>query len=142
MPATSWSSLPSEDDYAAARRYLSLLLSPPRVDEALELLRAATPAPWPAEAVLRAARLPALRRKHSAEVGAVLRRIEAGTPLAPLLLVQDGRGRLEIADGYERACAALLAADGAEVVAQLALVPDMTAQAVTARFVRPPGRRG
>ncbi len=140
MPAARWSSLPSNEDYEAARRYLSLLLAAPRVDAALELLRAAPSATWPAEAVLRAARLPRLKRKRSAEVAGVARQIDAGKPLSPLLLVHDGRGRLEIADGYHRACAALIASDRAEVAACLALLPDMTAQAVTARFVRTPVR--
>ncbi len=140
MPAARWSSLPSEEDYEAAHRYLSLLLATPRVDAALELLRAAPSRTWPAEAVLRAARLPRLKRKRSAEVAAAVRRIDAGTPLSPLLLIHDGLGRLEIADGYHRACAAMTARSGAEVAACLALLPDMTAQAVTARFVRTPAR--
>ena len=41
MPAPRWSSLPNEDSYAAAHRYLALLLSAARVDEALDLLRKA-----------------------------------------------------------------------------------------------------
>ncbi len=123
-----------------ARTYLSLLLSGPRVEDALEQLRIAPEARWPAEAVLRAARLPLRRRKRSAEVAAALDRIKAGTSLSPVLLVHDGRGRLEIADGYDRVCAAMIARAGAEVPGYLALLPDMTAQAVTARFVRPPAR--
>ncbi len=137
MSAARWASEPGEEEYTAARRYLSLLLAPARVDEAIELLRAAPDGSWPAEAILRAARLPALRRKRSSEVAAALRRIDGAAPLAPLLLVHDGRGRLEIADGYHRACAALIARDRADVPGRLALLPDMTAQAVTARFVRP-----
>jgi hypothetical protein len=140
MPAPRWSSLPSDEDYGAARVYLSLLLSPTRVDDALEQLRIAPAGAWPGEAVLRAARLPLRKRKQSRAVAAALKRIEAGRELSPLLLVHDGRGRLEIADGYHRLCAALIASEEAEVPGRLALLSDMTAQAVTARFVRPPAR--
>jgi len=140
MPAARWSSLPSDENYARARVYLSLLLSSARVEEALELLYIAPEGIWPAEAILRAARLPLVRPKRSAGVAAALRLIQAGTPLAPLLLVHDGRGRLEVADGYHRLCAAVIARDRAEVPGRLALLPDMTAQAITARFVRPPAR--
>lgn len=138
MPVPRWSSLPSEEDYAAARGYLSLLLAPSRVDEALDLLRIAPGGEWPGEAVLRAARLPLLKRKRRSDVAGALRRIEKGEPLSPLLLVHDGRGRLEIADGYARLCAALIARDCVAVPGRLALLSDMTAQAITARFVRPP----
>jgi len=140
MPVPRWSSLPSEEDYAAAHGYLSLLLSGARVQEALELLRLAPDGSWPGEAVLRAARLPLLKRKRSGDVAVALRRIEKGDALSPLLLVHDGRGRLEIADGYHRLCAALIVRDRTVVPGRLALLPDMTAQAITARFVRPPAR--
>lgn len=140
MRAPRWSSQPSDADYDAARAYLSLLLARARVEDALEQLRIAPQRSWPAEAVLRAARLPLLKRKRSAEVAAALRQVEAGVPLSPVLLVQDGRGRLEVADGYHRVCAALIARGRAEVPGRLALLPDMTAQAVTARFVRPSTR--
>jgi hypothetical protein len=140
MPTPHWSTLPSEADYAAARNYLTLLLTPSRADEALDLLRIAPAGEWPGEAVLRAAHLPLVRRKRSSEVAAALKRIDRGEALSPLLLVHDGRGRLEIADGYHRLCAALLTRDRVLAPGHLALVADMSAQAITARFVRPPAR--
>ena len=141
MSGVTWLSEPSERDYEAARSYLSLLLGADRLDEAVELLRYGVEDVWRAKDLLRASRLLPLRRKSSPEVGALVKEIAAGTPLSPVLLIHDGRGTLEIADGYERICAAYLSDENTGVSGRLALLPEMTAHAVTARFVRSPIRR-
>jgi len=126
MSGVTWLSEPSERDYEAARSYLSLLLGADRLDEAVELLRYGVEDVWRAKDLLRASRLLPLRRKSSP---------------SPVLLIHDGRGTLEIADGYERICAAYLSDENTGVSGRLALLPEMTAHAVTARFVRSPIRR-
>ena len=141
MSGVTWLSEASDGDYAAARSYLSLLLGADRLDEAVELLRYGVEDVWRAKDLLRAARLQPLRRKRSPEVASLVKAIEAGTPLAPVLLITDGRGSLEIADGYERICAAYATNEDTGVAGRLALLPEMTARTVTARFVRSPIRR-
>jgi len=116
-----WSSDPEEKDYAAARSYLSLLLSPDALSEAMALMRKAPEGAWRAKDILRAARLPLLKRKQSSEVAKTLAHIASGTPISPILLIHDGRDRLEIADGYYRACAACLIDEGSQVPGRLAL---------------------
>ncbi len=115
-----WLDEPEEKDYAAARSYLSLLLAPDEVSEAVALLRKAPEGAWRAKDILRAARLPLLKRKQSSEVAEKLERIADGTPISPILLIH-GRARLEIADGYHRACAACLVDEDSQVPGRLAL---------------------
>jgi hypothetical protein len=116
-----WLSQPEEKDYAAAHSYLSLLLAPAQLLEAVALLGKAPEDAWRAKDVLRAAGVPLLKRKQSSEVAEKLEHIAAGTPISPILLIHDGRGRLEIADGYHRACAACLLDEDSQVPARLAL---------------------
>jgi hypothetical protein len=137
MAEPKWLSKPEEKDYAAARSYLSLLLAPQQLSEAIVLLRTAPAGAWRAKDILRAAELPLLKRKRSAEVAEKLKRISSGTPLSPILLIHDGRGRLEIADGYHRACAAHLVDEDAQVPGRLALFGDMGASPASPSAGRP-----
>lgn len=116
-----WLSEPEEKDYAAARSYLSLLLAPDELSEAVALLSKASEGIWRAKDILRAAQLPLLKRKQSSEVAEKLEHIGNGTPLSPILLIHDGRERLEIADGYHRTCAACLVDEDSQVPGRLAL---------------------
>jgi hypothetical protein len=126
MPDPKWLSEPEEKDYAAAQSYLSLLLAPGQLRKATALLRKAPEGRWRAKDVLRAAHLPLLKPKQSSEVAEKLRHIAKGTPISPILLIQDGRGRLEIADGYHRTCAAYLLDEDTQVPGRLALFRDLT----------------
>lgn len=121
MADPKWLKQPEEKDYAAARSYLSLLLAPDLLSEAVALLRKAPEGEWRAKDILRAAGLPLLKRKQSGEVAEKLKHIASGTPISPILLIHDGLGRLEIADGYHRACAACIVDEDAEVPGRLAL---------------------
>jgi hypothetical protein len=125
MPDPKWLSKPEEKDYAAAHSYLSLLLGPGQLRKAVALLRKAPEGKWRAKDVLRAAGLPLLKRKQSSEVAEKLKRIARGTPISPILLIHDGRGRLEIADGYHRVCAAYLIDEDTQVPGRLALFSDL-----------------
>jgi hypothetical protein len=116
-----WLSEPEGKDYAAAESYLSLLLAPDALREAVALLRKAPEGAWRAKDVLRAAGLPLLKGKQSSEVAEKLEHIAAGTPISPILLIHDGRGRLQVADGYHRACAACIVDEDTQVPGRLAL---------------------
>ena len=116
-----WLSEPEEKDYAAAHSYLSLLLAPDELRKAVALLHKAPESLWRAKDILRAAQLPLLQGKQSSEVAEKLRHIAGGRPISPILLIHDGRGQLEIADGYHRACAACLIDEDTQVPGRLAL---------------------
>ena len=124
----TWLDQPEEKDYAAARSYLSLLLAPDEVSKAVALLRKAPEGAWRAKDILRAARLPLLKRKQSSEVAEKLERIADGTPISPILLIHYGRDKLEIADGYHRACAACLVDEDSQVPGRLALFSALASQ--------------
>jgi hypothetical protein len=121
MPAPKWLTQPEEKDYAAAESYLSLLLAADLLSAAITGLRHAPEGAWRAKDLLRAAGLPLLKAKQSAEVAEKLKRIAHGTALSPILLLHNGRGHLVIADGYHRACAAHLTDEDTEVPGRLAL---------------------
>jgi hypothetical protein len=123
-----WLGEPQEKDYAAADSYLSLLLAPDQLRETVALLRQAPSGAWRAKDILRAAGLPLLKRKQSNEVAEKLEHMAAGTPISPILLIHDGRGRLEIADGCHRVCAAYLVNEDTEVPGRLALFSDLASR--------------
>jgi hypothetical protein len=127
MAGAKWLSEPEEKDYAAAHSYLSLLLAADLLAEAVALLREAPEGQWRAKDILRAARLPLLKRKRSGEVAEKLKHIADGVPISPILLVHDGRGMLVVADGYHRACAACIVEEDAQVPGRLALFSELGA---------------
>jgi hypothetical protein len=127
MASAKWLSEPEEKDYAAAHSYLSLLLTPDLLREAVSQLREAPEGQWLAKDILRAARLPLLKRKQSGEVAEKLKHIADGTPISPILLIHDGRGNLVVADGYHRACAACIVDQDAQVPGRLALFSELRA---------------
>jgi hypothetical protein len=132
MAEPKWLSEPEAKDYAAAHSFLSLLLGPEQLQKAVELLRKAPESNWRAKDILRAAELPLLKRKQSSEVAEKLKHISEGRRISPILLIHDGRGRLEIADGYHRACAACLVDEDCNVPGRLALFSELAS--------RPPAR--
>jgi hypothetical protein len=125
MAGARWLREPEEKDYAASHSYLSLLLAPDLLAEAVALLREAPEGQWRAKDILRAARLPLLKRKQSKEVAEKLKHIADGTPISPILLIHDGRGTLVVADGYHRACAACIVEEDVEVPGRLALFSEL-----------------
>jgi hypothetical protein len=105
-PAITWLTMPEHHDYRAAEDYLRLVLSPARAEHATRRLREVKHTRvWKAKDILRAAGLPALGPDNEG-VAAKLTKIQAGRPLAPILLVQREDGPLIIADGYHRTSAA------------------------------------
>jgi len=101
-----WLDEPEEKDYLAAQSFLSMVLAPSSLPEIIAGLRAAPLGRWAAKDILRAAGLPPLRPKQSAEVAEKLKKIKAGIPISPILIVGGIREYLVIGDGYHRASAA------------------------------------
>ncbi len=127
MAGVKWLGEPEEKDYVAAHSYLSLLLAPDMLREAMTLLREAPEGQWRAKDILRAASLPLLKRKQSEEVAEKLKHIADRVPISPILLIHDGRGTLVVADGYHRACAAYIVEEDVQVPGRLALFSELGA---------------
>jgi hypothetical protein len=109
MPSTlkiRWLDEPEEKDYVAAESFLSMVETPSSLAEIITALRTAPRGHWAAKDILRAAGLPRLKPKESAEVAEKLKKIKAGIPISPILLVGGIRNYLVIGDGYHRASAA------------------------------------
>jgi hypothetical protein len=86
-----------------------LLVAPHELDPLIERLHDAPLGSWRAKDILRAASLPLLDPKRSVEVADKLAKIAAKEALSPiLLLVMPQSANTQIADGYHRACAALI----------------------------------
>jgi hypothetical protein len=105
-PSIRWLDDPEEKDYLAAQSLLSMVVAPSSVSEVTAALPAAPLWRWAAKDILRAAGLPPLRPKKSAEVAEKLKKIKRGIPISPILLVGGIRDDLVIADGYHRLSAA------------------------------------
>ena len=105
-PRVRWLDEPEEKDYLAAESFLSLVVAPASLSEAIAGLHAAPLRRWAAKDLLRAAGLPPLRPKDSAEVAQELKKIKGGVPISPILVVGGIRDDLVIGDGYHRASAA------------------------------------
>jgi hypothetical protein len=101
-----WLDEPEEKDYLAARSFLSMVLAPSSLSETIAALRHAPLGHWAAKDLLRAAGLPPLKPKQSAEVAEKLKKIKDGIPISPVLLVGGVRDYLAIGDGYHRTSAA------------------------------------
>jgi hypothetical protein len=105
-PNIRWLDEPEEKDYQAAESFLSMVLAPSSLSEVIAALHAAPHGRWAAKDILRAAGLPPLRPKESAEVAEKLKKLKGGIPISPILLVGGIRDYLVIGDGYHRASAA------------------------------------
>lgn len=106
LESIKWLDDPEQKDYLAARSFLSMVIAPEELDETLASLRNAPVGHWAAKDILRAAGLPPLRAKESAEVAEKLGKIKDGVAISPVLLVGGIRDFLVIADGYHRVSAA------------------------------------
>jgi hypothetical protein len=117
-----WSSGGEGDDFDAATKYLSLLMTEANAKALVRDLRAAEPVNHAAKDLLRASQLPLLPR-DDAHVAEDLRRIDKGKPLSSVLVVRGeitSGAPLLIADGYHRICAAIYFDESAPVVCRIA----------------------
>jgi hypothetical protein len=100
-----WLTDPDDDDYPAARSYLSLLYDEQTVAKYVEQLRTAPVSRFKAKDIFRASGLSLLGVSNS-HVHHDQKKIIAGKSLSPLLLVRaTGNQTVIIADGYHRMCA-------------------------------------
>jgi hypothetical protein len=100
-----WLSKPQDRNYTAAMSYLSLLYDEPTVSGHIESLKRAPMCKYKAKDIFRASGLSLLGVSNS-RVKTDKKKIKAGKPLSPLLLIRDSsNGRVIIADGYHRLCA-------------------------------------
>ena len=100
-----WLREPEEQDYPAARSYLSLIYGEVEVNGFLKKLRRAPISEFKAKDVFRASGL-SLLGISNAHIEKDQRKIANGQALSPLLLVRDpAHGKVVIADGYHRLCA-------------------------------------
>ena len=101
-----WLAAPREEDYSAAALYLSLTMSSSAAKSAAKRMHKARIIKFEAKDIFRASEL-ALVGVSDSHVKKDTRRISKREKLPPLLLYRDRtNGRLIVADGYHRLCAA------------------------------------
>lgn len=102
-----WMDEPEAHDFPAAAAYLTLVASDAEVTDLVEAMKAALTTHQKAKDILRASGLPALDVANP-HVDSDLKKIAAGRPLSPVLMVRGdltaGRPAV-VADGYHRVCA-------------------------------------
>jgi disulfide oxidoreductase YuzD len=100
-----WLSEPEEKDYPAANSYLSLLYKNQQVEDIVAKLRKHPITNFKAKDIFRASGL-SLLGVSNYHVEKDRKNIQDGKSLSPILLVRDQqRGKVIIADGYHRLCA-------------------------------------
>jgi hypothetical protein len=117
-----WSKHPTQEDFAAAQIYLSLICPPARARALEARLRRAKAVNHAAKDLLRASGLPLLPHDEK-HVAADLKRIHKGKALSPVLLVQGGMKHgvpLTVADGYHRICASCHFDENAAIACRIA----------------------
>ena len=122
MKASSieWLKKPERDNYPAAQSYLSLVYGDAKVKKLAKRLRKARVVCFKAKDIFRASGLSLLGVSNE-HVEKDRKKIRAGKPLSPILLVRDeAHGRVVIADGYHRLCAVYSFDEDAEIPCQIA----------------------
>ena len=125
MTSEHWKDDPEDQDYPAARSYLSLLVDPSEAKKtAKALANEPDAARYKAKDILRAAGLPLLPLDDP-EVAKDLAKVKAGTKLSPVLLVRGAP--LWVADGYHRICASYHLDEDAEIPCRIVTRPRVDA---------------
>jgi hypothetical protein len=110
-----WLDEPNEDDYPAAKSFLTLIYDEQSTARFVKKLKKAKVLQFKAKDIFRASGLPLLGI-NSSHVKVDQKKIVAGKKLSPLLLVrQPSNGRVIIADGYHRMCAAYSLGEDASI---------------------------
>lgn len=116
-----WQSEAPQQDYEAARKYLSLLFSDRDADRIVARLRKAPTIRFEAKDILRASQTHLLT-DDDPKVRHTLRDIKKGKAIGPVLLIRGEGGKgvnLIIADGHHRICASWHWDDKAPVACSL-----------------------
>ncbi|WP_036321707.1 hypothetical protein, partial [Microbacterium sp. B24] len=112
-----WKNDPDEHDFPAAEDYLRLVADPERARSLVAALRTRATVVKKAKDILRAANLPLLPIDNP-HVADDLRKVRAGKPLSPVLIVHGDLTRAlpaQIADGYHRVCASWYLDENTEI---------------------------
>ncbi len=118
-PKLKWFSKPQEEDYAAAKSYLSLLFDEQTASNYCDALKQAPTVEFEAKDLFRASELPLLGTNNS-HVKKDQKRIMGEKKLSALLLVRGRNGgKLLIADGYHRLCAVYAFDENASIPCRL-----------------------
>ena len=126
--APRWDTTPAKDDYAAAARFLSLLMSDDRASSLAMRLRRGGIVQHRANDLLRASSLGLLPAKDP-EVAKDLKRVKEGKRLSPVLLVRElgaGIRGLTVADGYHRICASYHLDPDSDIPCRIVDLTDLT----------------
>ncbi len=101
-----WLNQPEGHDYPAALSYLSLFYDEKTATTHVSALKRASMSQFKAKDIFRASGL-SLLGVSNAHVKKDQQKIQSGLGLSPLLLIRDSaNGKVVIADGYHRLCAA------------------------------------
>jgi hypothetical protein len=102
-----WLDEPEDDNYPDALEFLTLIVDPDRAQRTIESLRRSDTVAYKCRDILRASGVDPLT-VHDAQVREHIRKVRAGQPLSPVLLIRgdsDVVRPLVIADGFHRVCA-------------------------------------
>jgi hypothetical protein len=115
-----WLKKPEEHDYLAALSYLSLLYDKQTATTYAGKLKRASRSEFKAKDIFRASGLSLLGVSDS-HVEKDQQKIQSGRKLSPLLLIRDSvNGKVVIADGYHRLCAAYSCDEDAVIPCKIA----------------------
>ena len=122
-PTISWQDAPEEHNYPAAKSYLGLILDDAVAGKIAAKLQKCPLSHFKAKDIFRASGLSLLGVSNS-HVLKDQRKVEAGKPLSPLLLVRDTELRkVIVADGYHRLCAVYAHDEDALIPCQIVSIP-------------------
>jgi|SRR5579859_1944565 len=120
MAEILWLKKPDAGNYPAAESYLSLVYAEAKAKKLVQQLRRARITRFKAKDIFRASGLSLLGVSNE-HVEKDRRKIRAGKPLSPILLVRDeANGKVIIADGYHRLCGVYSFDEDAEIPCQIA----------------------
>jgi hypothetical protein len=117
MPLEHWQTEPEAHDFPAAANYLSLLMPNVAATTLVTMLKSAPTVHYQAKDLLRASRLPLLKKTNT-HVGGDLAKVRSGVLLSPVLLVRGNIRHdfaLTVADGYHRICASYWIDENADI---------------------------
>ena len=105
-PSVKWLAQPEEHDYPAAESYLRLICNEKKASSFVKRLRHTSVVEFKSKDIFRASGLSLLGVSNH-HVRKNIKKISNGKALSPILLVRDEiNGKVVIADGYHRMCAA------------------------------------
>lgn len=110
-----WLKEPAEHDYSAALSYLSLIYDEKTAAIYVNKLKRARMSKFKATDIFRASDL-SLLGVSSGQVKKYQKKIKSESKLSPLLLIRDSaKGKVVMADGYHRLCAAYSYFEAADI---------------------------